>query len=400
MIKPNTDQTCKHMLQSRAHSVFKLLAIISVSVLLSACGGGISGTGDGGPIIIESVESTDSMGNSANADSGTTDSTGANVGGGDSGNFDVPSNTTSPTIPNVPTPDLSMLVPDTLLQARMRNDGVSATQPFIAQLVAVNQEVSATFSMFDTLQTTQTDNLTGYFDKTLSFSHNGTDTTIAWADTMALRFLLTVNSDRAIHVLQEDNTLTIRRVDRNNNALFQATVKTLTNGSVMEADLNNNGDQKYLQTYSGPLFTAAYIQHPTDPAITRQRELIDPSGTVSVIQNCSAASQDCKDDSAWSNASTNASARLAEGTSQINSALSAVTLPQGLLTGDVLPDNVTEAVLAATLNQQPTEPEIQCGLQQVDDNVRAFCLQPLPLIAEVALFSEMLSGGEIFYQMQ
>jgi len=399
MIKRNTDQTRKCIPQSNVHSAYKLLSAVAISLWLSACGGGISGTGDGGPQII--IESVDSSGNTGNpGDSGSADSTGATTGGGDSGNVDASPTTASPTTPNVPTPDLSMLVPETLLQARLRNDGVSATQPFIAQLVAVSQDVSATFDAFDSVQTNQTDVVSGPFNKTLSFSQNGTDTTLAWADTTQLRFLLTINSERAIHVLQENNKLTIRRVDRINNAVFHAIVKTLPEGSVVEADLNNNGDQKYLQTYSGPQFTAAYMQHPTDTAITRQRELIEPSGAVSVVQNCSANSQNCNDDSAWSNPSTSASTQLTEGTTQINSAIPTATLPQGLLAGDALPDNVTEAVVAATQNQQPTESEIQCGLQQVDNNVRAFCLQPLPLVSELVLFGEQLSGGQIFYQLQ
>ena len=300
----------------------------------------------------------------------------------------------------LPLPDLSLLVPEALLQTTLRNDGISATVPFTTELITLTQEVNETIESISAAQTMQTTAISSRFndsrfDNVLSFSIDGTDTIVASADATALRFFFSDNSARAIHLFQQDDTITLRRVDRNNNTVFQAKIVSVSESSTaIGAALNNNGMQLYLESYSTAEFTTAFTHHPADPTIPRQRELIDPDGAVSVVQTCTGAIAECMSDSDYANTDATTGTRFSNAAQAIANALST---PENapLIT---LPDGVDEAVLATSVDAQPTEDQIQCGVQTVDNSIRLFCLRPLPLESDVSLFSETVAGGEIFYQ--
>jgi len=169
-----------------------------------------------------------------------------------------------------------------------------------------------------------------------------------------------------------DNTDTI--VASGSNSVFQATIVSLAESSIIAADLNENGIQTYLQSYSTMQFTAAFTQHPTDPTVPRQRELIDQTGTVTVLQNCTGAITDCISDSDFSNTDTDIGMQFSNATQAIATALS---VPENA-PSNALPDGVNEAVLTTSAATQPTEDQILCGLQTVDGSIQFFCLRPLP----------------------
>ncbi len=397
-----------HLSLPFVNSRAKVWSAIIVGLLLSACGGGISGTGDGGiiqPTNSQSTDAIDSTGNTAEIDSGT-----------DAGIADGADQTPqSPTADNanLPIPDLALLAPETLLQTNSRNEGTSATVSFTTQLLALAQEAAETSNAISMADTTQLDitpvdialpnEISNQFTSTLSFSIDGTDTVVASSDANELRFFFSNNTQRAIHLLQQGNTITVRRVDRISNSVFQATIvslpdstnSTATNSTAIRADLNVNGVQTYLESYSTAEFTAAFTQHPTDPTIPRQRELIDPVGAVLVLQNCTGLIADCISDGDFSNTDADVGMQFSSAAQTIANALSEpVNSP-----ASALPDGVNEAVLTASDINQPTEDQIQCGLQRVDNNIRLFCLRPVPLASDVGLFSETVSGAEILYQL-
>ena len=377
----------------------RVVTAIAVSIVLSACDGGISGTGDGGPVTIQPGDSADSTGNTNTIDSGIDSGSDSDVASpADSGD----PTTQSPDAGDIalPLPDLSLLVPEALLQTTLRNDGISATVPFTTELITLTQEVNETIESISAAQTMQTTAISSRFndsrfDNVLSFSIDGTDTIVASADATALRFFFSDNSARAIHLFQQDDTITLRRVDRNNNTVFQAKIVSVSESSTaIGAALNNNGMQLYLESYSTAEFTTAFTHHPADPTIPRQRELIDPDGAVSVVQTCTGAIAECMSDSDYANTDATTGTRFSNAAQAIANALST---PENapLIT---LPDGVDEAVLATSVDAQPTEDQIQCGVQTVDNSIRLFCLRPLPLESDVSLFSETVAGGEIFYQ--
>ena len=371
------------------------IAVVIFSLWLSACGGGISGTGDGGPIVTQPTESINSTGSTDTVDtsSDTVPESPADTGVSDQ---DGPATPTAVDI-NLLLPDLSLLVPDTLLQVNAQGQSVSATVPFTAQLITLTQEVTETINAISGAQATPMTEINSQFSDSrfnnmLSFSLQGTETIAASSNDTDLRFFFSNNPERAIHLLQQDGTITLRRVDRSDNSVFQARIVSRADSSVIRADLNINGIPSYLESYSTAEITAAFSQHPTDPTVPRRRELIDPAGVVLVVQNCTGAA-DCFTNSGFSN--TDATGlQFSSATQAIEAALpEPVNSP--LIT---LPDGVTEAVLAVTESAQPTEDQIQCGVQTVDDNIQLFCLRPLALETNGSLFSETVSGGEIFYQ--
>jgi len=394
--------TNRYLPQTITYNFAKVLAAIAISILLSACGGGISGTGDGGPRITP-TESLDNTGTASNVDAGSDSAPDSSADSADSNVTDGADPTTqAPTIngTNLLLPDVSTLVPDALLQTNVRNEGISSTVSFTTQLITLTQEVTATINAINSDQATQAPEQSAQFNDSrfnniTGYSLDGTDIVVASADTTDLRFFFSDNSQRAIHVFQQDGALTVRRLDRNRNSVFQATIVSLTDSAIIGAALNENGIQTYIQSYSTAQFTAAFIQHPTDPTIPRQRELIDPSGAVTVVENCTGVLADCLSDSDFSSTDANANLQFLNAAQTIATALSA---PENAPL-NTLADGVNEAVLAESGITQPTEDQIQCGLQTVDGNIRFFCFRPLPLESEVSLFSETVAGGQIFYQL-
>ncbi len=363
--------------------------VVTLSLFTAACSGGISGTGDGRPVIIEPGE-TGSDTTVIDGVGGTTDSNAAPT-----------ANTNLPTLP-----ELSLAIPTALLEAHGRNESISESAPFTQQLILVStdfEQIQSELSIAtDAAINTAVNN---YFDSSVEHSLSG-DTVIRWSSDNAAISVFSTNADRIIYFLQVDETLTIRRFDRNTNVLFQAAIDSPPENnseSVLETTLNNNGINSYLRAYSSGAeagATVTFIQHPTNISIERQREIIDQSGAVIDIQTCTVASspESCQSDANWAVVTDSGNGTASQlFTTAINNINARLELRQTPIPS--IPQEVNEAVIATTTEQLSAAENIQCGLQVVDGTVRAFCVEPLPLEASGTLFQEILSGGEVFYQL-
>lgn len=362
-------------------SLISIMFSVMVSLLISACSGGISGTGNGGQSVVN-VDDNSGTGTDSSADGGDDTDGGA----------DAETPTDGDSIPQ--TPDTSQLVPAALQQLNSQSNNASAALPLTAQLLTLQQQVITELEMTSSIAGTPTTNISNAFDSTLRYTFENSETLIARSSFSAVSFIFSTSNERTFYVLQEDRTVTLRHLNRNSNSLLQARVILTTNGATLiEADLNQNGTQSYLQTYSNTAVTAVFAQQPTDPTIARQRELIDETGALIVVQNCTSASQDCSLDSSWSNANSTNDVLFFDAQSSIDTSLDGIATP-----AITLPDNISEAVITQVTNDQPTEEQIQCGIQRVTNEARTFCWVPQPL-GTTSLFSETLAGSEIFYQL-
>lgn len=383
-----------------SRSLRLLLIYILAGMFISACGGGISGTGDGGTPIVIGPENNTGVADSSDA-------------GADGNSLDA---TASPTESDQSSrsPDVSQLLPESLRLLIARNENVSSAQPLATQLNAFQQEVDLALQIADTVAGTSEENISDEFDTTIRYSLNNTETVIARSANAATSYLFSTSNERVIQVLQQDGNLTLRYLNRNLNSLLQATIDSRTDGTIIiEADLNQNGIASYLKILSTASRTSVFGQHPTDTSIERQRELLDPSGNILTVQTCTAASQNCDIDSSWSNSDPATDTQFSTDMTTIDNRLAVITSPVASL-----PEGVNEAVLSQETLQRPTDEQIQCGIQRLTNTgetntgetntgqtnteetntIRAFCFLPQPL-GPTSLFSETLAGGEIFYQL-
>lgn len=380
---PNNTMHKKHA----SLSLRSLLIYVLACMFIGACGGGISGTGDGGtPIVIGPENNT-----------GVADSSDAGADGNSLDATVTPGPTGSDQ--SARTPDVSQLLPETLRLLIARNENASSAQPLATQLNALQQEVDIALQIANTVAGTSEENISDEFATTLRHSLDNTETVIARSANTATSYLFSTSNERVIQVLQQDDNLTVRYLNRNLNSLLQATINSGTDdNTIIEADLNQNGIPSYLKILSTSLRTIVFEQHPTDTSIEQQRELLDPSGNILTVQNCTAASQNCAIDSNWSNSDPVTDTQFNTDRTTIDNRLSVITSPLASL-----PDGVNEAVLSEETTQSPTDEQIQCGIQRLTNTgetntIRAFCFLPQPL-GPTSLFSETLAGGEIFYQL-
>ena len=362
-------------------SLPSLLLTILTCLLLSACSGGIFGTGDGGPIdvIDPDTNGTNSPGDMVSETVANGDSSVATDNDGFTGSLDV-----------------SQLVPQSLQQLIARNENISQAQQLATQLSTLQEEVATILNSLIAGTGIPDDNVSDAFDTTLRYTQANSETITASSDTLSASYFFNTNNERTIYLLRQNSTLTVRQLTRSNNTLLQATIISLPDGAtVIEADLNQNGTQTYLQTYSTDTGTVTFAQHPTDLTLPRQRDFIDDTANILIVQNCTTATQDCDEDSNWTSTLTTGTAidaQFSNVRTVIDNSLAGITSPLS-----ELPDTVNEAVLTLPTDTDPTDEQIQCGLQRVSESVRAFCVLPQPLGA-TNLFSETLTGSEIFYQ--
>ncbi len=378
--------------------------VVLITLFVSACSGGISGTGDGGPRIIDTNGSVSNVqDNSVDGDTDSTntaadpvpvDSVGSdNTSSGDASPDAAPDNA-------IVLPELSTVLPIALLNSISNSDSISSSEVFTRQLVSATDELAnitavATNSL--NAESINTD-LAGFFDNSIEITSADTTTLIRWTLDSTLRSLFSATASHLLYVLQEDSNITVRRVDLINNTVFNANLLTRPTDTVIEAALNANGLQRYLSSLSTVTETTVFTQHPSDDA-ARQREMIDQTGAITIAQSCDPtnAQNNCTTDTDWTLvagdniASTDfvgAGNRITEALNSIDPVVSSI------------PDSVTQAVIASSDSENLAPETIQCGIQRVSNSIRSFCIEPLPLESAGNLFEETLSGGQIFYMRQ
>lgn len=384
--KTTTMMMTNNLINTRA-CIAKYTVIALLSLLVCACGGGIAGTGDGTPIL--PIENNIENSSTGNPQSPTADSTG--------GETQAPTHSTND---QAPVPDLSMLIPSSWVAAQARNDQTSNSIAFTQQLTTSATEIEQISTALLNYESPNNNaDPEGIYDNALSFSLESQDNTIKWSgNTLSL---FSTNTNRHLYLSQNNQMITIRRLDRARNILFQANIINANGSLFIEAILNNNGAESYLRsTTDDNGSTVNFTQHPTDTSLMRQREIIDLSGTTTDVQTCIAdtANNGCQIDDDWltvnSNDADNANTLFASASANISSALQATAARDFQL-----PPDVVAAVLTDSSAEQPIAEEIQCGLILVNGTVREFCLQPLPVEITGNRFQELLSGGQVFYQL-
>lgn len=407
-----------------SHKLLSIVFSLIICVFISACDGGISGTGAGGPIIVQPP--AQNMTDAADASNGAIN--GGGDGGGETagptnGESDVNAspdngtpNTDSPVTESpvsdsgrFPTPNLSQLIPASIIELNNRNEGTSVADAFATQLITAQQQLVAALTAIAGDQPLAAEPVASSWNNAQRFSQGDLDVVVSWDSTNGHSYLFVSNNEHAISLLQQDAVVTLRHLDFAKNSLLQAIVITQAgNTTTLEADLNQNGSQAYLQGLSDGMGATIFSQHPTDSSVTRIRELIDANGVVTISESCTAAAQDCNTVNSWNGATEQTDMLFSNTQREIDGVLATVATPV-----DALPVGVNEAILVAPSGGQltdlvngntqtdttPAENQIHCGLQQVSDDVRAYCVRPLPLSDDTLLYGESLAGGEIFYQL-
>ena len=379
-----------------------LLSLILAGFLLSACGGGISGTGDGG-IIVAQPDATAT----ADAPNVVTDSNTEDVQDGDdsdaSGSIAGPISSTDqlPTgIDNV-VPDLSQIA-GTIIQSGSNATNISASLQLAMnlQLISVElQQLQAGVTSNQNLQLTPA--ASTFFDSTLTLTQADSDSVINLSNDNTLQTVFSTSSGRLLYLFRENQRLTLRRIDLAQNSLFQASLIPLGNATdiVAEAVINNNGDLTIIRSLATTESTVTFADHPTDTTVPSQREIINTDGTTLVLETCTraTAANSCLLDSDWtattSTEDTATGSIFSQASAVIEMQLATIESPL-----DTLPVGVISAAIASTEDDQAVVDNLQCGLQVFMQTLRPFCIQPQPFELEGTVFQETLSGGQIFYQ--
>ena len=378
--------------------------VLALIILLSGCGGGISGTGDGSV-----VADADNLPNADNNADG-------NIADGPS----VPSSVGDILGLNIDNAALAALlnlgasIPTPLIESIDNVSSDSSSRQFVEQLTLLSQEliaVGAGLALLDNPafeDSAASDNPSNVFDTFLEFSDSDTNTLIQLTDDSSIASVFSENSERVIYALMQNNVITVRRTDIALNSVFQSALFTIddsvsgSTSTIIEAAFNDNDTQTYLQTVSDDNTAVIFTRDPTDPLVEQQREIVDSTGNVTDLQTCIAAQSidACQSDDSFTSITVSesgiatANTQFALAITQIASVASSLASPI-----DNLPQGLTEAVIADSIADQPLPADIQCGLQLFNDTVRAFCFEPLPLQPTGDIFLENVAGGVIFYQL-
>jgi len=205
---------------NKQHRLISLVLLVLTGFILSACGGGISGTGDGGLIVAQTDTTATVDAPNAIADGSTDEVQDADGGDASDGAADqAPDADQLPNGIDSVVPDLSQLA-STIIQT-----GSNATSISESLQLALNLEIIAT-----ELQQLQAE---------------------------------IINQQSLLYLLLENQRLTVRRIDLAQNNLFQASLIPLGNATdlVVEAVVNTNGNLRIFRSLSTTENTVTFADH-------------------------------------------------------------------------------------------------------------------------------------------
>ena len=386
---------------NKQHRLISLTLLVLTGFILSACGGGISGTGDGGLIVAETDTAATVDAPNAIADS-STDAQDADGGDTSDGAADqAPGADQLPNGIDSVVPDLSQLA-STIIQTGSNATSISESLQLALNLETIATELQQLQAEIISQQGLQVAvSVSTFFDNTLTLLQDGIESVINVSNDNSLQSVFSTNSNRTLYLLLENQRLTVRRIDLVQNSLFQASLVPLGNTAdlVVEAVVNTNGNVRVIRSLSTTESTVTFADHPTDTTVQSQREIINPDGTTLVLETCTraTAANSCSLDSDWtattSTGDTATGDLFVQASATIEMQLTTIESPL-----DALPGGVDSAVIASTENDQDVEENLQCGLQIFMQTLRPFCVQPQPFELNGTVFQETLSAGEIFYQ--
>ncbi len=425
-------------------TIAKVKILLVAGALLSACDGGISGTGDGGPIVVipdAGSSPTDSLPESLYYEHLTT----------------LPQQSVlalpAPLVsrPSTAQPLNSIAAAHSQLLGTVALTGIQVQTDFSLIEAAISEslqlcanelqctsvpsevltsyspEISATEQhQLQTFTGTDADSsgrfvsftdltfgpsLSGYYDQSLTYSReDGSRVRAQWTAGSSIVSLLVDSSTMTLHTLLEKNStrnrMTFRVEDRSGssvrvlNAVAESAADVPSTVTVI-SDLYI--DRVYDVHAIGNDFNAAvFTRHPTDTNQARQRELITANGQIYNIQSCTNIS-DCND---WITVFTNAESADPEPDTkytELEAQARDVAPSQGITVTNLSADVLSFVLAAGT--SAPSAADIVCsGQQQIPEDsdserTRLFCWQPLPLQQSVRVYRTISNSGTLEYQL-
>lgn len=414
---------------------FNYAAIISLMCLfLVACSGGISGTGDGGEIIVDATGPTDGADGVA-GENMTTDTLTpeifphrliVSINNGLTTIYPADDRFSTQPITHLISRQLNELSDLTVTiqvdlaqletqlldqikqcinpcQVTQSNVNSAITQDTIAYELSLQPDTTADSIRVVGAEESFTNinyatDLQGYFDKSLKYRRiDGSEVFIRWTNDRQLISAQTANSAEIFYVLTDlrQRTMTLRREDKTTTTVFHAVVINDSEGNTtVEADWHGI-DEHYVKAIATATTTTLYSLNPTDSSAIRFREAITLPQQSYTIDSCITASDTCD---AWISVAMdegNVANRFSATEDTIgNFSLTLTDAPQPTLAVDV-----REFVISTDTDSiQPQAQSLYCAGQRVIDTVRTFCWQPLPLETGSAIFEESLTSGGLSYR--
>lgn len=434
-------------------------AIVSIAcLLLNGCGGGISGTGDGGPVT------------AVDADISGTGNAPTDSSNGERETFELqvlpeqlslliaeaftnPADTTFSSS-NVPAsiPDIleplqlplraltleiiSVQIDLVLIEKIAAGELVTcSTQPTCTTLpTTITADYSPDIAAFEeslkrplgTEGSTPTGSLieysaikyqpelSGFFDEQLSYTReNGSRVAVQWTEDEETISLYSESDSSTNYVLlQNDQTVTratVRRTSKVPPGILQAVLQSDPSDALegrrttfIEADLHTQTRQSYVRAFADGDFTTAFSQHPVNSDQPSYRYAISSDGSPLSIDSCIRRSDNSINCLDWQNEFANVQQAETGSNQRFNTFENrfgdfATTLTDTMAVGS-LPSSINEYVVAtdqpATM---PASDEIACGGQRLHAQLRNFCWQPLPLPEPTRLLEELIQTDTIIY---
>ena len=240
--------------------------------------------------------------------------------------------------------------------------------------------------------------LQGYFDKSLKYTRNdGLEVFIRWTNDRQLISTQTSNSAEAFYILSDlrQQTMTLRREDKTTTTVFHAVASNDSDGNTsVEADWHGT-EEHYVKAIATATTLTLYSLNPTDSTATRFREALTLPQQSYTIDSCVTSGDTCDTWISVAMDEGNVTNRFSATQDTIgNFSLTLTDAPQ-----PTLADDVREFVISADTNSnQPLPQSLYCAGQRVIETVRTFCWQPLPLEATSAFFEETLTSGGLGYR--
>lgn len=422
---------------------FRRLCTIAAScVWLTGCSGGISGTGDGGPIVV--IDPTASEQNTDASPDGTVS---GNSGAQTAFNHQVfPQQLTTQFstaalsalnlndrisgLPEVPVAQkISSQLNAITQQNRQAQLDLANIEEFLLDTLEQCDSSDPCSSVPDVITTTLSSNTlefqqslqplatpaegdqftysnisytretAGYFDQKLKYTNqNGTDVALKWTADNQLISIQTENNTIVTYALTDlrQSTTTLRTENKATGTIFHAEIKgTVATGTTIEADWHSGEQQHYVRATADETSITLYAIHPTDFNASRTRETFDVLAGNYVIESCTAGNRACDDWQTVANNGTAIGARLTATEPTLGDF--SLSISSNIQVN--LPAEVNEFVIATGIDSAQPEPlSLVCGGQRVQASVRTFCWQPLPLAGAIQFYEETTGNGSPSYQ--
>lgn len=384
------------------------LYIVPLMALLSACSGGISGTGDGSPIITPGEENS-----AGGIDSG--DNSADNLDSQLHSPVQLPINGLNTALTNLSIPlsrQARLAAQDTitvLLETRFDAYTTAANQVYgdlralqntltdkisqcdnSGQCDAIPAVISVEFNgatlVFNSIQYSQA--LPGTFDNSLSYTReNGDFIRVLWTGDGSLISLYTDTNTHTTYALEDSlqSSLTFRQWSKSGQTLTQSNIVTDANNvRTIEADVLD----WYVRARVTEQFDVLYAASSTDNTI--RREAVSTENDLILSESCDSMNCVWQPDHATDSGIFVGSELTAGNFSQPSN----TSIP-----GISIPEAIQRLVIAQTPNRvTPPTDSLVCGATTVQNTRRFFCWTPLPLSEHNnVIFEEQFSGGNAEY---